>query len=741
MKTRLKNNYLFSDKFFKYVSGVKRNKVMTYLMEFAQDFETLNRSELHTKYSFKRFEGIKQEIYKIAYKEIKGFRISFWIFQEDEGRSILFWRFTNHDKQVKVNKSSLYPKFLDYYKNTSKELVEDFLMEFHEDEMINPEDLPIKINEFHKYEFAFKLDKEFLNNHIMNEEELASNLLNAKEEYLYLLSEKQKSCLDKSVVKGINQPLLLAGDAGSGKSTLCAYKLLEFAKDPSNKKGLYYTYSQDLLEQTKKIFNKYANDEDKNKVDFFLFENYRKENKLPIPFSYDDFYTHIQSMTHGELKKNEGPIWIKDEENIKELWIEISAIIKGSLGTDFARLLYLDEWHLSEKDYLNTKSGFEKIEDEDNYVLAKKQVFKFFEKTYQKWLRDENKKDYSDILLEFIHAEEKEQYDFLVLDEVQDLRELEVYFLFSMLAPNKLNNLFAVGDEHQTIEDNYFSFKRMGSLYKKVSSLEIGIEILNANLRNQKKIVDFANGIAKLRQTYIANTKIEHDVQANIIDGIEPMLLLFDEKQNTDLFQDIVSNNRKYIAIVTSDKKEKMHLIKKYQELADQIFTISEIKGLEAKYVICYNIISKHHHIWDVILERKKKKQREYRKYFGDYYVAATRAQQNLYFVEGGEHKFYKALKKLEVQFKIFTHFSVDDLCFQAEMDISDYLNLARTHEKNNDYLTASNYYRMAQDDRKAIECRLLHIIRTEDKAELMNTIDYVFDHIQDNWQWRNLSS
>lgn len=107
---------------------------------------------------------------------------------------------------------------------------------------------------------------------------------------------------------------------------------------------------------------------------------------------------------------------------------------------------------------------------------------------------------YTGLLYRFLKEEDKTEFDWVLVDEVQDLNELELDVVLSL----SQKNLFAVGDPYQSI----YGFQ--GALGPRV------VEILNLfgcetfNLRNNyrscQKIVDRLNGIFN-RDLVSANVK------------------------------------------------------------------------------------------------------------------------------------------------------------------------------------------------------------------------------------------
>lgn len=255
---------------------------------------------------------------------------------------------------------------------------------------------------------------------------------------------------------------------------------------------------------------------------------------------------------------------------------------------------------------------------------------------YDNWLVENKLYDDNDLARRVIDLKSCEgQYDFAVLDEVQDLTEMQIYALYK-ICKNPSHMVFA-GDIHQVINPTFFSEERIRKLYysRNRKRSPVHISFLKKNYRSQDKIVDFANELAEIRKRRIGSRSLQSELsEESAIEGWRPFLLNASESNIKQIVNRV--NELPYAAIVVQDRKHAGMLLEMLDsEYAGNIFTVQEIKGLEKRYVVCIDVASAYSQEWtDIFSEKNIRKNMKYRYYFNTLYVAATRAQDGLCFVE-----------------------------------------------------------------------------------------------------------
>jgi len=440
-------------------------------------------------------------------------------------------------------------------------------------------------------------------------------LIKNEDEYSYFyLNDQQYEILNDEEF-----PLFLKGSAGSGKTTVAIRKAMELEEYQEYKVG-YITFTRSLKEKAYGMYKKFRNSEDEKMVEFYSLEElYEKElNKKPVGFKmFNKFIYNYNPQPYP-----------KGVENL-ELYQEIRGIIKGIMSKNgkgnWER--NLNNAMIPKEDYLSLNKKY------TIYDVKKRDEIYEFAKKYQNWLEERNYFDENDLAREVILKKES-KFDYIICDEVQDLTEIEIYMLTKLVKIR--GNVFLAGDIHQIINPTYFSFSRVKSLFYKDNYVE---KALSKNYRSQKKIVDLANQLTKLRAEYIGKLGEDYK-EVSILDEKD----IFIDKIDYDFLKKLEENTT-IVLVPTDETKEKLR--KKIPEIENKILTVQDIKGLEFDSVVLYNFGSELKKYWKKIFNGEAKTNQLYRYYFNLLYVGITRARKRLLLMEE-ERKNNYLLEKLE---------------------------------------------------------------------------------------------
>lgn len=591
--------FLITDYFFKSIPIEKNKKVLDKLYFF---YNTIKNYKL-LSYNLPKGFWIKKIAGSNSLYEFRvdsGDRIFFLLnsFSRDDIQgSLIFLIYSSHDMAIKKAKR----------KEIDKSSLKEFIVFDQENNIESIDETFFNYNNLITYE-------------IINDSHFIENFYNKKYKYYYL-NDEQYSCLVDS------PPHFIAGSAGSGKSTITLRKLLNLEENHEIfkiSKLLYLTANKYLKDNSFEQYLEFRK-EGKKTADFFTLKEFICQNLQILPNQIVEFnkFKDFYLLSYPNRKKS--------NLSIEEIYSEINGIIKGLMIKGNA-----DNWNrnLSKRsidleDYLNLSSKYSTL-DKNNRKFFYEVCLK-----YNQWLDNNNLYDLNDLSL--ILLKKNIQFDFIIIDEVQDLTELQIFALTS-LVKNK-ENLFLAGDIHQMINATFFNFERMKNLFYSKYNKKVNIKILSKNYRSCKKIVDLANYFAELRSSHIGNLgsddykeiAIQKDGEVNLT-GINLALL---EKAQND------ANT----AIVVPDMKTKIELLERLNNKY-RVFSIQEIKGLEYNNIICYNLSSTYESQWEKIFSKATKYDQKYRKYFNIFYVGITRAQENLIIMESNIEN-NKVLKKL----------------------------------------------------------------------------------------------
>lgn len=442
-------------------------------------------------------------------------------------------------------------------------------------------------------------------------------------------------------------PVMLFGCAGSGKTTLNAYKLYELSL--TGKRIGYFTYSNLLLQDVEDTLGSFLKRRDaldrKKNISFWnITEFFLQNTNTHRVVYYEQFYDWFKKLALGS------------KYDPFAVWREICGIIKGMINQDWGYdLSYKLDFELVKRemmpidDYLALGAQFSVFAAGDRAIVYKIAV------AYQKWLTKNKLQDINDLsVISMLNgAEKNNHYDYLLIDEVQDLTEKEILF-FMRLLDNPLH-FFVSGDINQTINATYFAPHRIHTLLIKSIAGISGKDyeyMLHLNYRCAPPIVKLANALIDQRKISLQGDKHnhiydEHDVAVMPVDEgnfEKPVLLNVSEKEKNNIMQ--VASKRHYAAILVNDIKSKMILAEK--GIKDNVFTVAEIKGIERDEIICWNLISDNQSGWEKIIRQSVKEADlyRYRYFFNVFYVAITRACERVVLLEDETCKFYQNMDK-----------------------------------------------------------------------------------------------
>lgn len=418
----------------------------------------------------------------------------------------------------------------------------------------------------------------------------------------------------------LNPPLVIIGSAGSGKTALTLEKMKQ-----SIGNVLYVTQSAYLVKNSRDLYyaNHYENEH--QEVDFLSFQEFLEIIKIP----------HGKAIIYPVFKQwfsRNRQSQIKDAHKLFE---EFRGVLTGSI---------IDKGYLSREDYLNLgvkQSIFLQEERETVYGL--------FEK-YLQFLAENDLYDSNIISHEYLqHLTPR--YDFIIVDEVQDLTNIQLYLILKSL--HRSDDFILCGDSNQIVHPNFFSWSNVKSLFCKQDDLNTSeqmIRILNTNYRNAPQLTEIANRVLKIKNLRFGSIDKESHylITSNGHNNGEVLFL----QDNPKMLQELNSKTKTstlFAVIVMSDDQK---TLAREHFNTPLVFTIQEAKGLEYENIILYNFLSQEEARYREIasgvnlsdLEKDLKYSRGkdktdksgevYKFYINALYVALTRAIKNLYWIE-----------------------------------------------------------------------------------------------------------
>jgi len=496
------------------------------------------------------------------------------------------------------------------------------------------------------------------------QKDINANLaLSPEETDLLTAALDQRIDQEENVNKGF--PLFINGRAGSGKSTILQYIFSAYYgfyiknKNKFNfKPPLFLTYTKTLAEKSKEIVLSILQNHH-SFIDTTVFND-----ELTGVDSIMTFKDFLLSLLPEKEKDNFKERLYVDYAKFKKLfdkrfrhtltdlnadisWHVIRGYIKGSDEGNF----------LSPEEYEEIPEG-EKSVTESLYKRIYQEVWKQWYSTLEVW----DDLDLVRFILNKNYA--SPEYPGIFCDEAQDFTkvELELIFKVNYFANKKVNTndfkripfAFA-GDPFQTLNPTGFRWESVKSRYVEKFILSLTPELtfgkptlnykeLTFNYRSSREIVNLSNTLQLNRKIIFDYHDISPQESWNPTKtaNLPAYINIGELNVNQDVLKEYLQN---YVIIIPVEKGEESefvnnddflkNLIEIEENVPLNVYSPMQAKGLEFPNVVLYGFGEKlGHNINDNIksYDLSAKIQLDYA--FNKLYVAITRSQQKLFFIE-----------------------------------------------------------------------------------------------------------
>lgn len=425
---------------------------------------------------------------------------------------------------------------------------------------------------------------------------------------------------DQQEVYKANPPLIIIGPAGSGKTALTLEKMKRFYGH-----GIYVTLSPYLSDNARNIYYSSHYENDGQDISFLSFREYLETMRVP-----EGREIRYSAFAHWLLR-------FPRQHRVADahrLYEEFRGVITGSV---------VDKPYLSREEYLN-------LGVRQSIYLANERelVYTLFEK-YLVFLKENGFYD-PNILAHSYLKEVRQIYDFVVIDEVQDITNIQLQVILKSL--KSPDSFILCGDSNQIVHPNFFSWSGLKSMLYGSASLETKkvMRILQSNFRNAKSITELSNRLIKIKQKRFGSIDRESTyLMSSLSEKAGEVVFLKDiDRVKQDLNKNI-RRSAKFAVIVMRD--EDKALARKFFD-TPLLFSIHEAKGLEYENAILMNFVSDERQSFQEIVrgvgeedlegeilymrasDKTDKSLDVYKFFINSLYVAVTRAVQRLYIIE-----------------------------------------------------------------------------------------------------------
>ena len=443
-------------------------------------------------------------------------------------------------------------------------------------------------------------------------------------------------CFDKDQddIYHLPVPLVIIGSAGSGKTALTLEKMKQFTGNVA-----YISLSSFLVENAQGIY--YANeyDNENQEIDFLSFQEYLQSIRIPkgkeINFpKFEAWYNRYKQT-------------FKFKEPYK-IFEEFKGVLTGSV---------IDKPYLSRAEYL-------KLGIKQSIFLAAERVriYDLFEK-YLVFLKEENLYDSNMLAHQYLELCEP-KYDFVVIDEVQDITNIQLMLILKSLI--KPTNFILSGDSNQIVHPNFFSWSKVKSLFFASDLKGSAMRILKTNYRNSQKITKLSNDLLKIKNARFGSIDKESTYLINTVSPLAGEINFFLDSDSIKKELNQKTEDSAKFAVLVMNNAQKGPARKFFK--TPLVFSIQEAKGLEYENIILVNFISTYAKEFreitteitaedlldeNLVYSRAKDKSNKdleaYKFYINSLYVAFTRAVKNLYIIENTQkHPVLRLLNVVE---------------------------------------------------------------------------------------------
>lgn len=429
---------------------------------------------------------------------------------------------------------------------------------------------------------------------------------------------------DQQAICDTPPPLVITGPAGSGKTALILEKIKQ-----AGSSALYVSLSPWLVSSARNLYYAGRNEDEDRLVTFLSFREFLESLHIPPG----------REVTTAEFER-----WFSRRcrgtpfRNAHAMLEEFRGVLTASVSTAPA---------LSQEEYMALGLRQSIFPPEQRAA-----VYALFER-YCAWLKEENLYDLNLLSHQYLERVTP-AYDFLLIDEVQDMTAVQIHLLLqSLTTPGAF---LLCGDANQIVHPNFFSWSALKTLFFEHRGLMSGdyLRVLNTGYRNAPQITRLAGQLLKLKQCRFGAIDREsywHPESRSVQQG--DIILLPDTEAVRRQFNEKTGRSVHHAVIVMHAEQKP---VARRIFSTPLVFSVQEAKGLEYENVILFNMVSDESRMFRDICGNitsadlqqpgkysrgKDKRNRSlelYKFYINALYVAMTRATRNVYLLESDPH-------------------------------------------------------------------------------------------------------
>ncbi|MCC6532578.1 MAG: ankyrin repeat domain-containing protein [Burkholderiales bacterium] len=414
-------------------------------------------------------------------------------------------------------------------------------------------------------------------------------------------------------------PAIVVGSAGSGKTALTLEKLKH-----AEGEVLYVTHSAYLAQCARELYYGHG---------------FERTGQEAVFLSYREFVESLRVPPGREALWRDFASWFARQQqafrglDTHQAFEEIRGVLTAEASAPLERAHYLA---------LGVRQSI--------FAAAERgRVYDLFER-YRAWLAEAGLYDIN-LNAHAWRSYAAPRYDFIVIDEVQDLTGAQLALVLATL--KKPGQFVLCGDSNQIVHPNFFSWSKVKRLFWGENALaeRQTLSVLSANFRNGREATRVANTLLKIKHCRFGSIDRESNFLVEAVGAEEGTVIVLPD--NDGVIRDINQKTRQSarFAVLVMRDEDKAAARAHFQ--TPLIFSIHEAKGLEYENIVLYRFVSGNRARFSEIAEgvaaadlemealdyrrahdKTDRSLEIYKFYVNALYVALTRAIRNVYLIE-----------------------------------------------------------------------------------------------------------
>lgn len=429
----------------------------------------------------------------------------------------------------------------------------------------------------------------------------------------------------QEAVRRLSAPVVVVGSAGSGKTAVTLTKLRE-----ASGRVLYVTLSSYLAQSARALYDAHGYENPAQEPEFLSYREFVET--LRVPSGREVTFAAFANWFERHRQATRGALGALDAHALFE---EFRGVIGSGVNGPLDLPSYLA---------LGARQSLLSAE-------ARTAAHDLFGR-YRQWLGEAGLFDLNLVAFEW-RALAQPVYDFVVIDEVQDLTLVQLALVLACL--KKPGEFLLCGDSNQIVHPNFFSWAAVRSLFWQGLAGEAAqrqtLSVLQANFRNTRSVTELANALLKIKQARFGSIDRESNFLVQCASPHAGAVTLLAAKEATLRELDARSRASVQHAVVVLRDEDKPAA--RAQLRTPLVFSVHEAKGLEYPHVILFALVSSQRAAYTEVChgvtaadlavqelaynrahDKGDKSLELYKFYVNALYVAMTRAIETLTLVE-----------------------------------------------------------------------------------------------------------